>query len=262
MIMPPLQGKLSCNNFFLYSACDKKYFDEYALSFINSAKINSGCEIHLHIFNPQEDQITLCKEKNISYSYEYIDLSEFNKAADRWAMGPKTVEEKLNYERLITAIKKSNDVSIIERIQKTYYACARFIRLQELLKPNSKFFAVDVDAIVRKNIPNINGINEIYMHKIVGSKARVLAGGLYCLNSQNKFLTEYSDILKDHINKDDIHWGLDQDALFDIAEKYNIGNLPKSYIDWDMRSDSIMWTAKGTRKELDIFISEQKKYMS
>jgi hypothetical protein len=260
MIMPPLQGNLSCNNFFLYAACDRNYFNEYALPFINSAKLNSGCEVHLHIFNPSEDQLNLCKEKNISYSYEYVDSNNFTKAANRWSVEPKTHKEKLNYDRILTAMKKSNDLSVLDRIQKTYYACARFVRLQELLKSNSKFFAVDIDAVVRKSIPNINGVNEIYMHKIVGAKARILAGGLYCVNSQNKFLTEYSNILKDHINKDNMHWGLDQDVLFDIVEKYNIGNLSKSYIDWDMRQDSIIWTAKGSRKELDIFISEQKKY--
>jgi hypothetical protein len=34
-----------------------------------------------------------------------------------------------------------------------------------------------------------------------------------------------------------------------------------SYIDWAMREDSAIWSAKGKRKELEIFKKEQDKYL-
>ena len=34
-----------------------------------------------------------------------------------------------------------------------------------------------------------------------------------------------------------------------------------SYIDWAMKSDSAIWSAKGKRKELDVFKQEQRKYL-
>jgi hypothetical protein len=34
-----------------------------------------------------------------------------------------------------------------------------------------------------------------------------------------------------------------------------------SYIDWAMRAESAIWSAKGKRKELDIFKNEQQKYL-
>jgi hypothetical protein len=34
-----------------------------------------------------------------------------------------------------------------------------------------------------------------------------------------------------------------------------------SYIDWAMRGESAIWSAKGKRKELEIFKEEQRKYL-
>jgi hypothetical protein len=34
-----------------------------------------------------------------------------------------------------------------------------------------------------------------------------------------------------------------------------------SYIDWAMRAESPIWSAKGPRKELAVFKQEQQKYL-
>jgi len=33
-----------------------------------------------------------------------------------------------------------------------------------------------------------------------------------------------------------------------------------AYIDWEMQDHSYIWTAKGTRKDLAIFVNEKRKY--
>jgi hypothetical protein len=55
---------------------------------------------------------------------------------------------------------------------------------------------------------------------------------------------------------------LDQDVLDVIAGRYRYGELPMSYIDWFMNPESYIWTAKGKRKDLKIFIDEQSRYLT
>lgn len=256
MQLPELHGNLKYNNFFIYAACDEKYFDDFALPIIKSIKQNTTHNLHLHIFNPRQDQIDLCKKEDISYSYEYIQET-FDKIKRRWE-GKLTDSEEEQYKRILGAIEKSKDSSILERLQKTYYACVRFIRLNQLVETQN-FFAIDIDAIVRKNIPLLTE-KDIYLH-YVEKKPRFLAGGIYGSKNSKKFLIDYSEILKKNIEQDNLYWGLDQDVLKDLVPRFNWGQLPKEYIDWAMKPNSYIWTAKGARKELEIFKQEQQKYI-
>lgn len=261
--MPPLHGTLAQTGFFIYAACDSKYFDEFGRSFINSVLKNTTKGIHVHIFNPSREQLDFCnKDARISVSYEYVVESQFVDAAARWHIEPDTEPEHTQYTRTLTAMKKGHDISLLERIQKTYYACARFIRLKDLTTAGNKFLAVDIDAIIRAEIPMLSDTSDCYMYKITGKKARVLAGGLYSTGNvdSNNFINEYAGVLLQYINNDYIYWSLDQDVLDNIVPKYNIGDLPYSLIDWEMLPNSIVWTAKGKRKDLDVFQTELKKY--
>jgi hypothetical protein len=261
MQLPELHGNLSFDDFFIYAACDEKYFDEFGKSFVNSVNKNSGCKLHLHLYNPRQDQIDFCLKSNVSITYEYVIPEMFISAAQHWSTVPVDEVEKSRYDRILGAMQKSNDANIVDRLQKTYYACARFVRLKQILKPSNTFFALDVDAIVRKQIPFINGVNDIYMHSITGRKARTLAGALFCSSFRGfDFVKRYSDILEKNIKDDYLYWGLDQDVLPGALANVSLGQIPMTYIDWEMRPDSTVWTAKGKRKDLEIFIVEKKKY--
>lgn len=261
MNIPELHGSLNHNNFFVYAACDNAYFEEFGKFLINSVKKNTSNYIHIHIFNPTDDNLTFCRKNNVSLSYEYVPIELFANSANRW----RTVSpEDVNYQRTLNAMKKGNDKNIIDRMQKTYYACARFIRLRQMLKSPSKFLAIDVDAVVRSNIPEFSNNKDFYIHQITGPKARFLAGGIYSLGTAESlnFLNEYADMLTRYIEEDQLYWSVDQDVLDKIVPKYNFEHLPKNLIDWDMTSDGIIWTAKGTRKNNDRFVSEKLKYKS
>jgi hypothetical protein len=258
MIIPPLQGKLEHTDFFIYGACDEKYFDEFGKTLINSIQKNSNNNIHLHLFNPREDQLDFCQNKNVSYSYEYVSLELFQLAADKWSM-PLTnnfdVERK---KRILKSMEKGGDATVVERIQKTYFACARFIRLAELLQQGQPAFSMDVDAIVRKRVPDLPRGPDLYIRK----NRQFLAGGIYLTGTENssKFLNQYSVLLRKNLEEDKIYWSLDQDLLDVIVGRFTYAELPFSYIDWEMQESSYIWTAKGTRKDLKIFVEEKLKY--
>jgi len=260
MIITNLQNSLFHKDFFVFAACDSVYFDEFGKSLINSLLKNTKHNIHLHIFNPKDDQLNFCSKNNRIYvSYEFIKLEDLSNATNKWHSDD--VKELHNYKRIITAMKKSNDSSIGERILKTYYACARFIRLKEMSEHTESFFAIDIDAIVRKEIPELPNDHDIYIHQVVDKNPRWLAGGIYINTALGKeFLKEYASVLEENIKLDNLYWGLDQDVLKDIVPKYNWGILPTTLIDWHMTDDSVIWTAKGTRKNVKKFILEQASY--
>jgi hypothetical protein len=261
MILPKMHGSAPDADFFIYSACDQSYFDQFARELINSIRTNSPDHLHLHIFNPRQDQLDYCAEQTgVTVTYEYVTPDLFDAAAAQWGTVSDPVRRS-QLERTRNAMKKGQDVDLHHRMQKTYYACARFVRLAEL-DSSASFMSMDVDAIVRGNIPRLSRQYDFYLHRITGAKARTLAGGMF-INAQGRsseFLNQYAQALKASIEKDYVYWGLDQDILDQIVPSYECGNLPISMIDWDMRPNSVIWTAKGTRKDLPQFMAEKRRY--
>ena len=265
MFMPPLNGKLSQKDFFIYAACDTAYFAEFGRCIIRSIQKNSNVGIHIHLYNPTDDQIEFCSlQENVSFTYEHVPLDFFTEASQRWATVPTDPVQLIRYNRTLNAMSKSNDKSIQERMQRTYYACARFIRLHEITTPGNSMLAIDADAIVRSAIPPLPLTHDLYIHRITKKDPRFLAGGIYLTGNAGgySFLSEYAKTLKQHIESNNLYWSVDQDVLEPIVPKYNFGSLPMSYIDWSMQPGSYIWTAKGKRKELAVFINEQQKYNS
>lgn len=253
MILPPTFGQNTQTDFYIYAACNSDYFDQFAHQLVNSIIKNTNQGVHLHLFNPREDQIAWCNQPRVSATWEYIDHQTFDKALSVW----QNIDEDQK-KRTQTAMTKGGDTDVRDRLMRTYFACARFIRLSEQFSIPT--LAIDIDAIVRFSIPGLDNSVDFYLHRIFGKKARCLAGGLYLHNKASTFLNEYSNQLTQKINQDYIYWGMDQDLLDIIVPKYHHGQLPESLIDWHMRDDSCIWTAKGTRKDLDVFVNEQKKY--
>jgi hypothetical protein len=263
MLLPPIQGTLTQNQAFIYTACDTEYFDNFGRALIKSIQLNTNWGLHLHLFNPRPDQLEHCLSNGASVTFENISPEQFIKAAARWSQIPGNEIEKSYYDRTLNAIKKGQDTNLHERMQKTYYACARFVRLAELIGAGFPILSIDVDALVRSNPQPLPEEHDFYLHKITGRKARILAGGMYLHPTvgTQQFLHEYAEVLQNKFSEDYVYWGLDQDVLDAIVPKYNHGQLPISYIDWDMRPTSCIWTAKGTRKNDVIFISEKQKYI-
>ena len=255
MIIPPIEGTCTQNSPFVYAACDSEYFDEFGREFVNSIQQHTSLGIHIHVFNPTQAQLEFCQSRSVGVTHESVPFEWFT-AVSTDQLTPKQLE------RTHTAMEKGRDQSVAERLRKTYYACVRFIRLQEVFSGSTTVFAADIDAVVRCNIPELPNSKDFYIHHITGKKARFLAGGLWLnptLDSRN-FLQDYAQQLRSSIERDYIYWGLDQDVLDPIMPKYNHGHLPIEYIDWDMHPKSYVWTAKGPRKDLEIFKSEKLKY--
>jgi hypothetical protein len=261
MKLPALHGTCNQTDFFIYAACDQQYFTDFGPAFIHSIRANTTANIHIHIFNPAASQLEFCQHHNVGVTWEYVPMELFEHSAERWSSLPAGDPELSRYNRTLTAMSKGQDTGLTQRLQKTYYACARFIRLAELYQ-QIPMLAVDIDAVVCNSFPDLSSQHDFYIHHISGKRARYLAGGLWLNPSAQcqQFLNAYASELRSWFERDYVYWGLDQDLLDPIVPNFNHGQLPIEYIDWNMQPQSYIWTAKGTRKSLQSFIAAQKKY--
>lgn len=263
MILPELHGKLQQTGMFVYSAFDNQYFDEFAEPLVNSVLQNTKQGLHLHIYNPREDQLaSLENKKRISYTWEYTAPDLFDRATNLLIERAKIPPLDDELRRSENAMGKSTDTHLRDRMQKTYYACARFIRMAQLVETPCEALMIDSDAVVRNQIPLLDPANDIYLHRIDGRKARFLAGGIYLTNCDAavKFINHYAQQLTEKLSNDYMYWGLDQDILENLVPQYIWGRLPRELIDWNMTKQGIIWTAKGTRKDDETFQQECNRY--
>jgi tetratricopeptide (TPR) repeat protein len=233
----------------VFFAADNIYFWNYCRALIASIAINSHqAYIHVHVINPDElveNAIDTFRENfkniSISYTYEVIDVS-----------------------------KMTSDML------KTYFACARFIRLPELMKISpATYLCIDCDCIVRGPLSKLDvGASEsdIIVHRrfVTEEFLEVAAGGLVIMPTPaaRQFLERLYSTITGTIEAGEASWFLDQIALnqtisTELKVGLKISQLDISYIDWFFNSDSIIWTGKGERKNDNlIYLTEFDKYFN
>ena len=261
MNIPQIQGNLVQGEFFIYAAADEKYFDLYARPLINSVIRNTPeYGIHLHIYNPRQDQVDFCKKEKVSCTYEFVDSAEFIKVRENWYQRTEFSNDRQRQMR-----KKGDTLGpdeLLKLVRQTYFACARFIRLAEIKEKSQICLSIDVDGLVRGMFPYRLPVADFYLYEKPKDGTHLAGAILFNeTDASNKFLQEYACELRSSINNSDLYWFLDQFILDILVAKYNKGLLPMSYVDWAMRPESAIWSAKGKRKELEIFKQEQKKYI-
>jgi hypothetical protein len=262
MQLPPLLGNLDQDKFFIYAAADTVYFDLHAKPLINSILANTPeIGVHIHIYHPRPDQIEFCRSRaGVTCSYENPGEVDFQSVTDYWLT--RTQFNNDRQRQMWKKGQKSGPGELSKLIHQTYYACARFIRLAELLRPGQRCLSIDVDGLVRSRFTDQLGSADFYLYQKPKDGTH-LAGAILFNGTagSHNFLQEYSGRLRSSIGEDDLYWFLDQVVLDQLVPQYHRGLLPMSYIDWAMRDESAIWSAKGPRKELDIFKQEQQKYL-
>lgn len=262
MIIPPLLGNLDQANFFIYAAADATYFDQHARPLINSVLTNTpDIGVHIHIYDPRPDQLEFCRSRSgISVSYEALDPVQFNKVTARWLKRTEFVNDRQRQMYKKGQTLGAEGLNLL--VRQTYYACTRFIRLAELVRPGQRCLAIDIDGLVRAPFDHQLGMADFYLYEKPKDGTH-LAGALLLNGTAgtHEFIKKYASQIRLSIEQDDIYWFLDQILLDQLVPHYQKGLLPMSYIDWAMREESAIWSAKGKRKELDIFKQEQRKYL-
>jgi hypothetical protein len=261
MNLPPLQGNLTQSDFFIYAAADSVYFETHGKPLINSVIKNTSIGIHLHIYDPTEQQLKFCTDlPRVSFTYEYTNPVDFQLATDYWSNRTEFTNDRQRQMFKKGQVRGQDELNKL--IRQTYYACMRFVRLAEILPRGQRCLSIDVDGLVRAPFEYaLPGDCDFFLYEKPKDGTHLAGAVLFNgTDGADNFLREYANQLRTSINENDLYWFLDQLVLDQIVPKYCKGLLPMSYIDWAMRAESPIWSAKGPRKELDIFKNEQRKY--
>jgi len=242
-------SEINENDLVLVTACDSVYF-EYAVSLARSADFFSpGAKVLIHLINP---------EKNI-----LIEVDQLRRV--------------LKNTSLFVSIEKTglDFLSLAEK--KTYYACARFLRVEELLTEFAcELLVVDSDSLI------INQIDQDFTDKeeadiclirrdLDGPPAdvrmAVATGTIYIRNrsSSLKFFKVLTKKIKDSFADKRTDWFLDQilfyETMADLPSSV-VRNIKRSYADWTFRKSSILWSGKGDLKTQSLIFSGLQKLLS
>jgi hypothetical protein len=223
----------------LLAACDSAYV-EYATALVRGLDVFSpGERICLHVVNPTDDALAaLWRLKSLLRHTELIVSSE------RIELGHYTPMQR-----------------------RTYYACARFLRLAELLdQAAGDLLVLDADSLVVSQIDRDftdKPEAEICLRRrdLVEQRPEhlaVAAGSVWvrATDASRAFFRTVADDLATAFESGQASWYLDQITLkrrIDDPElKVQVRNIKAKYADWDFRDDSIVWQGKGNRKYLDV----------
>lgn len=216
------------DKFTIFTSCDPVYLKEHAKGLVTSCALNKN-NVHIHVTNPKDYDLKyleylqagyniLCPELCMTYSYDTIDLKNYNKEQ-----------------------------------RKTFYACNRFIVGPEVIKGNC--LLLDVDCFIMEHIDPIDADIGLYLRNDKypewgGLAGKIAAGSVYCDYNHLDFLV----YTKDFIESNKMLWFVDQVALLKAFEHYTDKKyyfFDNKYLDWDFKPNTKIWTGKGTRKSLD-----------
>ena len=218
MILPQIQGNTGISKNSFYFGCDTVYFEQYGKVLANSLTVHAPwANVHCHIFNPTDQQLTWCRHKDISVSYEYIDNN----------------------------IREPN----------TYFACVRFIRIPEIFQPKTRIISLDCDSVAIRTLSENQFITDTKSTKVFWRTkgSRSLASTV--IFGPDNIRIEYANRLRLGFDDDSYKWFFDQDILDDMVSKDEFGITTD--VTWGStylkKKDSCIWTGKGDKKFTEEF---------
>lgn len=224
----------------IYSSCDSGYF-KYAQALIRSIDLFSpGFSFLLHIINPTE---------------------EVRNAALHLAASLKNTRLAVSAESIDLA-----DWSPDER--RTYYACARFPGISRLLKEcgTISILCLDADSLIVNPIDSdftdktdADIVVDLRNNEGQSQEHVAIAAGAVWLRPTpqvRKFALDLAEEIDGLVQSRGLNWFADQIAFYRKmqahAKSVRFYNLKRKYLDWNFAEDSIVWSAKGKRKDNDL----------
>ena len=176
------------NDFHLLVACDKVYYENWAITFLKSLKHHvPWLELHCHLVNADDVQ----ELPNVNYSYEVMDFV-------------------------------SNDQKL------GYLQAVRFLAAANKFKNNEKVIVTDCDALCVRSFNKDELFSLFEYHSVlrhVKVDRRWMAG--FIAFKDNFFRQEYAKrLLSKDINAWSDGW--DQDVLKDIAEEFQFVEVDRN----------------------------------
>jgi hypothetical protein len=263
--LPPFEGKFPDSDVCFYVAADENYFNQHAKPLIGSIRRYFSYPIHFHLYSPSEESKNWCNLNNISYSHEIVDVKIVDPAFEIYRNMPSDLELRRRRGKMI---KPGENVERIRNeLMKTYYACTRFVRLSELLTTPTYVIMLDTDSLIRNGFDLLSKDYDIHIyeknHRSHVNYTQHLASTIFYTDTQRSYdlIQDHARLILEEYSKDTLYWFLDQETLDIAIQKYSKRPLELSFVDFDMKTSSNIWCAKGPRKNLPVWLEEIKKYL-
>lgn len=245
----------------VFTAADSQYFHMFGTEFVYSFS-RMGHDIHVHIVNPDtrcHDIVkklkSICRTK-VTFSHEVTDIQQYRKDGE----------------------------------DDTYYTCARWIKLPEILESAGEVMVLDIDCIARKPFvfPHNENLGFYPRFKNKDSNMKILAGIFYITKEK----MELANRIRDSILNNPMEYYVDQIVLHeelkneteyfkfddDFCDGDDVDAKCNRFFDGDcvigrdgeltnFNENSIIWTGKGLLKfkhpqYLELFKYWQKEFKS
>jgi len=266
MKMPQLYGNFPQNEVVFFCAADEQYFNIHAKPLISSVRQNFSHPIHFHLYNPSDTTKDFCENHKISYSFEFFD-EKLVETAFRVYQVPSADWEMLRRRGKMLVVGDPIEKLRGELIR-TYFACARFVRLYELLTKPTYIIMLDTDSLVRQPFTLLSNDYDIHIfektHRRHVPYKQHLASTIFYTGTKGSFnlIRDHANLIKEEFLADSFYWFLDQETLDIAIQKYNKKPLNLMYVDFNMDPVSYIWCAKGKRKTEQTWIDETTKYQT
>lgn len=239
--LPPVRGawpRLSGTRLNAFICCDGPYLERHGLAFARSLDRNApGGHLHVHLINPTpatRDRLAALDlgRTQLSHSREHFDFS--GRSAD---------------------------------FARTYCASIRFVRQYQLLLAGARpVFSFDVDVLLRGSLERLlealkrDGY-DCAVHSRLRTRKRCekfLVSAVYvaATTGGRAFLADLAAQIGAELLGGEAKWYMDQLAFYDCYRRHRratpplrLYHLPRVLSDWDFDKPSLLWVAKGWRKD-------------
>ncbi len=237
----------------IFFACNDQFMERFGYSLIFSCYENAReYGIHVHLYEPSSEilrHLESMKEKfsdmNLSYTYEY-DI-DFGNLPERGM----------------------------------YYTAFRFVAVRKIIEESkSLIVCLDADSLIMNSLQQV--IANARQHDIglyVRLKKRRLNRKIaaFCVIFNNtkkslEFINFFSGIAikfqKQYPRiRPNFHFYFDQSGLYfsylfsKLKERLSVYSIGKSVVDYEFSDKACIWTAKGKRKNDEVFLKESRRMM-
>lgn len=235
-------------NLTVLTSCDANYFKNHGIYFIKSVVKNSpDVNLWIDIINPTQE----CKDAILSLANQIGNIKLY-----------------LSYDEIDLS-------SSPESFKRAYYSSSRYSKSYLIINNiKSDLLILDIDSLVRGDLNLLKkevskGNYDIGVHTRFEQKnpiSKVLIGTLYIRYNKYGviFLKDFAIKIHNLLKFKKSEWFLDQKSFYKIYLKYKnkikLYNLPLKYIDWKFLDQSIIWTAKGKRKDDSVYLDYKSSF--
>jgi hypothetical protein len=232
----------------VFAACDSKYFMDHAGPFIYSADKHKF-DVHINVVNPTDEVLSYAAllsstvSSRVTFTFNDEDVSRFQGDALR-----------------------------------AYYACLRFLIAPTILRSCQKLLILDIDCLIMNEFKFPDKPVGFYPREslpgTVGWEAegtKVAAGAVYF----DETAYDVAAGVASEITQLPLQWFNDQIALSKTFDRVQVvhkeafrvqgsdvfHHFDESFMDWEFKSGTTIWTGKGPRKYDNVdYLAAKKEY--